>query len=122
MQKLSLQHIGFATLFFLLVASCMLLDIAVVHDSRIMMKWFGCCVVSILFAASLCLWGRRQQVHVRVADLAVALLLFYILIYDYNRGDLSQPVLLRIATLALLYLVFRQSIGKIFSKRATLYF
>lgn len=112
MQKQSLQHIGFATLFFLLVTSCMLLDIAVVHDSRIMMKWFGCCVVSILFAASLCLWGRRQQVHVRVADLAVALLLFYILIYDYNRGDLSQPVLLRIAILVLLYLVFRQSIGE----------
>ncbi len=107
MQRQSLQHIGFATLFFLLVASCMLLDIAVVHDSRIMMKWFGCCVVSILFAALLFLWGRRKQVRIRITDLAVALLLLYILIYDYSRGDLSQPILLRIAALALLYLVFR---------------
>lgn len=112
MQRQSLQHIGFATLFFLLVASCMLLDIAVVHDSRIMMKWFGCCVVSILFAALLFLWGRRKQVRIRITDLAVALLLLYILIYDYSRGDLSQPILLRIAALALLYLVFRQSIGE----------
>lgn len=112
MQRQSLQHIGFATLFFLLVASCMLLDIAVVHDSRIMMKWFVSCVVSILFAASLFLWGKRQQVRIRIVDLAVVLLLLYILIYDYSRGDLSQPILLRIVALALLYLVFRQSIGE----------
>lgn len=110
MPRHSLLHIGYATLFSLLIASCMLLDIAVVHDSRIMMKWFGCCVVSILIIASLSLWSKRQQVYVRVADLAVALLLLYILIYDYSRGDLSQPVLLRIAALALLYLIFRQSI------------
>lgn len=107
----SLQHIGFATLFFLLVVSCMLLDIEVVHDSRIMMKWFGCCVVSILFAASPFLWGRRKQIRIRIADLAVVLLLLYILIYDYSRGDLSQPILLRLVALMLLYLIFRQSIG-----------
>ena len=112
MQRQSLQHIGFATLFFLLVASCMLLDIAVVHDSRIMMKWFGCCVTSILFAALLFLWGRRKQVRIRITDLAVALLLLYIFIYDYSCGDLSQPILLRIVALTLLYLVFRQSIGE----------
>jgi len=112
MQKQSWQHIGFATLFFLLVASCMLLDIVVVHDSRIMMKWFGCCVVSILFAALLFLWGRRKQVRIRITDLAVALLLLYIFIYDYSCGDLSQPILLRIVALTLLYLVFRQSIGE----------
>lgn len=112
MQRQSLLHIGFATFFFLLVASCMLLDIAVVHDSRIMMKWFGCCVVSILFAASPFLWGRRRQIRIRIADLAVALLLLYILIYDYNRGDLSLPILLRLVALALLYLIFRQSIGE----------
>lgn len=112
MQRQSLLHIGFATLFFLLVVSCMLLDIEVVHDSRIMMKWFGCCVVSILFAASPFLWGRRRQIRIRIADLAVALLLLYILIYDYSRGDLSLPILLRLVALALLYLIFRQSIGE----------
>ena len=82
MQRQSLQHIGFAMLFFLLVASCMLLDIAVVHDSRIMMKWFGCCVVSILFAASYVLWGKRQRIYIRIADLLVVLFLIYIISHD----------------------------------------
>lgn len=110
MQKLSWQHIGFATLFSLLVASCMLLDIALVHDSRIMMKWFGCCVVSILFAASYVLWGKRQRIYIRIADLLVALFLIYIISHDYSRGDLSEPLLLRLAVMTLLYLIFRQSI------------
>ena len=110
MHRQSLQHIGFATLFFLLVASCMLLDIEVVHDSRIMMKWFGCCVVSILFAASLFLWNKRQRTYIRTADFLAALFLIYIISHDYIQGNLSEPVLLRLAVIALLYLIFRQSI------------
>lgn len=110
MQKLLWQHIGFATLFFLLVASCMLLDIEVVHDSRIMMKWFGCCAISIIFAASIFLWGKRQHTYIRLTDFLIAFFLLYIISCDYSRGDLSEPVLLRLAAVALLYLIFRQSI------------
>ena len=112
MQRQSLHHIGFASLFFLLVASCMLLDIAVVHDSRIMMKWFGCCVVSILFAASSFLWGKRQRIYIRIADFFVVLFLIYIISHDYSRGNLNEPILLRLAVIALLYFIFRQSIGE----------
>lgn len=110
MQKLLWQHIGFATLFFLLVASCMLLDIDVVHDSRIMMKWFGCCAISIFFAASIFLWGKRQRTYIRIIDFLIALFFLYIISCDYSRGNLSEPVLLRLAVMALLYLIFRQSI------------
>lgn len=104
------KHIGFATLFFLLLASCMLLDVPLFHDSRIMSKWFGCHAVVLMLSASLFLWCGTCNVHIRLADLAVVAFIIYISLSDYYRGDLDASILLQIASASLLYLIFRQSI------------
>ena len=109
-----MQRIVFSTLFFLLVASCVLLDITVIHDSRIMMKWFGCYGMVILLAILLPLWFNTREAHIRITDLAVALFVAFIFISDYSRGDWDNTLLLRTVILLLLYLIFRQSLdGKV---------
>ena len=110
MQQSLTQRIVIGALFFLLVASCTLLDVAVVHDSRIMMKWFGCYGGVILLAVSLPLWSKTREVHIRITDLAVALFIAFIFIADYSRGDWDSTLLLRTMVLLLLYLIFRQSL------------
>ncbi len=105
-----MQRIVFSTLFFLLVASCVLLDITVIHDSRIMMKWFGCYGAVMLLAVSLPLWSEIREVHIRIVDLAVALFVAFIFISDYSRGDWDNTLLLRTVILLLPYLIFRQSL------------
>ena len=110
MQRLSLRHIGFAMLFALLVVSCMFLDIPLLHDSRLMSKWYGCCVTVLVLSASLFGWSGTRCTSIRVVDLAVIVFWGYIFISDYTRGDLSESVLLRGASLLLLYLIFRQSV------------
>lgn len=109
----SVVRTGFAILFLLLVLSCTLLDVTIVHDSRIMMKWFGCCAVSLAMAASLLLWSEQKHTYIRSADLAVVAFLLYILFADLYRGDFSEPIAVRIASLGLLYMVFRQPTEKI---------
>lgn len=111
MQRGVLLSIGFVTLFFLLVASCMLLDVPLFHDSRLMSKWFGCYAAILVLSASLFWWNGTRATSVRIADLAVVVLAIYICTSDYCRGDLSGTVLLRGLSLLLLYLIFRQSIG-----------
>lgn len=108
----SVERTGFAILFSLLVLSCTLLDVTIVHDSRIMMKWFGCCAVSLAMAASLFLWSKQRYTCIRIADLAIVAFLLYILFTDLYRGDFSEPIAVRITSLGLLYVVFRQPIGK----------
>ena len=112
MQRQSLQRIGYIMLFFLLAISCTLLDIHMIHDSRIMMKWFGCCGVILLLAFLQVYVLAKQRIHVRIVDLAVVIFLLYILGADYFRNELSEPVILRMVCLGLMYLVFRQSIEK----------
>ena len=112
MQRSSLRFIGFATLFLLLLASCMLLDVPLFHDSRLMSKWFGCYAAVLVLSASLFWWSGTRCTSIRVADLAIVVFLGYIFVSDYLRGDLSEAVLLRGASLLLLYLIFRQSIGE----------
>lgn len=108
----SVERTGFAILFSLLVLSCTLLDVTIVHDSRIMMKWFGCCAISLAMAASLFLWSKQRYTCIRIADLAIVAFLLYILFTDLYRGDFSEPIAVRITSLGLLYVVFRQPIGK----------
>ena len=108
----SVERTGFAILFSLLVLSCTLLDVTIVHDSRIMMKWFGCCAISLAMAASLFLWSKQRYTCIRIADLAIGAFLLYILFTDLYRGDFSEPIAVRITSLGLLYVVFRQPIGK----------
>lgn len=110
MQRSSLRYLGFATLFILLVASCMLLDIPLFHDSRIMSKWFGCYTAVFALSASLFWWSSTRSTHIHIADLAVMAFAAYIFIFDYCRGDLNEMVLLHGLSLLLLYLIFRQSI------------
>lgn len=107
-----MQRIVFSVLFFLLVVSCVLLDITVIHDSCIMMKWFGCYGAVILLAVSLPLWSNTREAHIRIVDLAVALFVAFIFIADYSRGDWDSTLLLRTVVLLLLYLIFRQSIDR----------
>lgn len=104
--------IGFATLFTLLVASCIFLDIPLFHDSRLMSKWFGCYATALALSASLFWWSSARYISIRITDLAVLAFVAYIFIIDYCKGDLSETVLLRGASLLLLYLIFRQSIGE----------
>ncbi len=104
--------IGFATLFTLLVASCIFLDIPLFHDSRLMSKWFGCYATVLALSASLFWWSSARYISIRITDLAVLAFVAYIFIIDYCKGDLSETVLLRGASLLLLYLIFRQSIGE----------
>lgn len=103
---------GFATFFLLLVGSCTLLDVPVMYDSRIMSKWFGCCAVSLLFTLFPTFGLVQQRVHIRMADVAIIIFLFYLLCSDYCWGNLSEPIVLRLVSLALLYYIFRQSIGE----------
>ena len=103
--------VGFVTLFFLLVASCMLLDVPLFHDSRLMSKWFGCYAAILVLSASLFWWSGTRATSVRIADLAVVVLAIYIFTSDFCRGDLSETVLLRGLSLLQIYLIFRQSIG-----------
>ena len=110
MQQQTMQRIVFSALFFLLVSSCVLLDITVIHDSHIMMKWFGCYGAVILLAVSLPLWSETLEGHIRIVDLAVALFIAFIFIADYIRDDWDYTLLLRTTLLLLLYFVFRQSL------------
>ena len=102
-----LLYIGFATLF-LLVASCMLLDIPLFHDSRLMSKWFGCYAAVLVLSASLFGWSGTRCTSIRIADLGVVLFAAYLFCSDYTRGELCEASLLRMGMLLLLYLVFRQ--------------
>ena len=112
MQQSVVTRTGFAILFLLLAVSCTLLDATIVHDSRIMMKWFGCCAASLAMAASLFLWSKQRYTCICIADLTIVVFLLYILITDLCRGDFSEPIAVRIISLGLLYVVFRQPIGK----------
>ena len=110
MQRSSLRYLGFATLFTLMVASCILLDVPLFHDSRLMSKWFGFYATVLVLSASLFGWSYTRRTSIRVVDLAVMAFAAYILIYDYCRGDLDEMLLLRWLSLLLLYLIFRQPI------------
>ena len=110
MQRSSLRYLGFATLFTLMVASCILLDVPLFHDSRLMSKWFGFYATVLVLSASLFGWSDTRRTSIRVVDLAVMAFAAYILIYDYCRGDLDEMLLLRWLSLLLLYLMFRQPI------------
>lgn len=114
MQRSSLQSVGFAILFTLLVASCILLDIPLLHDSHLMSKWFGCYAIVFVLSALLFWWSSSRCTSIRITDLTILAFAIYIFVIDYGRGDLSETVLLRGASLLLLYLIFRQSIdGKL---------
>ena len=111
MGKFSLQHIGFAVFFTLLAASCMLLDIPLFHDSRLISKWFGCYVIVLALSASSFWWSSTLHTSIRITDIAVFVFAFYIFAFDYFNGDLSEAILLRGISLLLLYITFRQSIN-----------
>ena len=110
MQRSSLRYLGFATLFTLMVASCILLDVPLFHDSRLMSKWFGFYATVLVLSASLFGWSDTRRTSIRVVDLAVMAFAAYIFIFDYCRGDLDETMLLRGLSLLLLYFIFRQPI------------
>lgn len=104
----SLQYLGF---FFLLVASCTLLNVTIIHDSRVMSKWFGCSFVSLFMAITLFQCSKRKRTYIRTIDLAIVACLLYFIFSDYSRGDLNESVLLRIVSLGILYVFFRKYIS-----------
>lgn len=107
MRQRCLLYIGFAMLF-LLIASCMLLDIPLFHDSRLMSKWFGCYAAVLVLSASLFGWSDTRCISTRIADLGVVLFVVFLFCSDYIRGELCEASLLRIGVLLFLYLIFRQ--------------
>lgn len=109
MRQRCLLYIGLTTLLFLLIASCMLLDIPLFHDSRLMSKWFGCYAAVLVLSASLFGWSDTRCASIRIADLGIVLFVAYLFCSDYIRDELCEASLLRMGVLLLLYLIFRQS-------------